>query len=162
SAGWRTREADALAEHERLGGEIEAAKRAGETIGGELAGHAERVAALETALREAQEKSSTQRGAVTEVQQQIQVSAAEARGVDERWTQAEARRDRLAGEEKSLVAIAPGELESAQRSADAAAARHNAALAVVADWQARIPALDDERRTLQERVNDEARRHAEL
>ncbi len=162
SAGWRARDADAVAEHERLGGEVEAAERASEAITGELVGHAERLAALEAALREAQDESSTQRSAVAAVQQQIQVLAAEARGVDERWTQAEARRDRLAGEEKSLVQVVPGELEAAQRDAAAAEAKHKAALAVVADWQTRIPALDDERRSLQELVNDEARRHAEL
>ena len=95
SAAWRSRESDAGAEHARLGGEIEAAERAAESLAGELATHASRVAELEGTLREAQSRSSAQRGAVATVQQQIQVSAAEARGVDERLTQAEARRERL-------------------------------------------------------------------
>jgi chromosome segregation protein len=162
SAGWRAREADAMAEHARLGGEIDAAEQAGKAIDAELAGHAERLAAFEAALRDAQALSSAQRGAVAEVQQQIQVSAAEARGVDERLTQAEARRDRLVGEEKALVAIEPGELEAAQRGAGDAEANHKVSLAAVADWQARVPALEEERKSLQDLVNDEARRHAEL
>jgi chromosome segregation protein len=97
-----------------LGGEIEAAERAAESLAGELATHASRVAELEEA-REARSRNA-ERGAVATVQQQIQVSAAEARGVDERLTQAEARRERLVGEE-GLVAIEPGELEAAQRPA---------------------------------------------
>ena len=54
------------------------------------------------------------------------------------------------------------ELEAARRAAGEADAQHAAALATVADWQARVPALDEERRTLQDAVNDEGRRHAEL
>jgi chromosome segregation protein len=87
---------------------------------------------------------------------------AEARGVDERLTQAETRRDRLVREEKALVAIEPGELEAAQRAADGAEAKHKASLAMMADWQSRVPALDEERRSLQDLVNEEARKHAEL
>ena len=162
SGAWRSRESDAGAEHARLGGEIEAAERAAESLAGELAAHASRVVDLEATLREAQTLSSAQRGAVAAVQQQIQVSAAEARGVDERLTQAEVRRERLVGEEKGLVAIEPGELASAQRAAADAEARHHASLATVSEWQTRVPALDEERKSLQDLVNEEGRRHAEL
>jgi chromosome segregation protein len=162
SAAWRARESDAVAEHARLGGEIEAAERAAEALAAELAAHAVGAGAREETLREAQSRSSAQRNAVAAVQQQIQVSAAEARGVDERLTQAEARRERLLGEEKGLVAIEPGELESAERIAADAEAKQRAALATVADWQARVPALDEERKSLQDLVNEEGRRHAEL
>ena len=162
SATWRSRESDAGAEHARLGGEIEAAERAAESLAGELTTHASRVAELEGTLREAQSRSNAQRGAVVTVQQQIQVSAAEARGVDERLTQAESRRERLVGEEKALVTIEPGELEAAQRSGADAEAKHHAALAALADWQARVPALDEERKSLQDLVNEEGRRHADL
>src|SRR6187551_1937861 len=162
SATWRSRESDAGAEHARLGGEIEAAERAAESLAGELATHAERVAELEGTLREAQSRSSAERGAVATVQQQIQVSAAEARGVDERLAQADARRERLLAEEKGLVAIEPGELEAAQHSGAEAEAKHQAALAALTDWQARVPALDEERKSLQDLVNEEGRRHADL
>ncbi|HSC63722.1 MAG TPA: chromosome segregation protein SMC, partial [Caldimonas sp.] len=162
SAAWRSRESDAATEHARLGGAIEAAERAAEALAAELSAHASRVTELEGTLREAQSRSSAQRTAVATVQQQIQVSAAEARGVDERLTQAEARRERIVGEEKGLVAIEPGELEAAQRVAAEAEAKHHASLAALADWQARVPALDEERKSLQDLVNEEGRRHAEL
>jgi chromosome segregation protein len=162
SASWRARETEAGAEHERIGVEIEAAERNAEVLAVDLEAAAGAATAVEASLREAQVHSQAQRAAVSAVQQQIQVLAAEARGVDERWTQAEARRERLLVETKGLVAIEPAELQTArQRTADADA-KHAAALATVADWQARIPALAEARRSLQERVNDEGRRHAEL
>src|SRR5664279_2267230 len=162
SASWRTREAEAAEEHVRVGARIEAAERAAEAHVAGLATHLAGVAAFEDAVREAQARSHEQRAAVVAVQQQIQVSAAEARGVDERWTQAEARRDRLLAEDKSLVMVESTELDQARRRTAEADAKHAAALAAVADWQTRIPTLEEERRTLQERVNDESRRHAEL
>ena len=108
-------------------------------------------------------RSQAQRGAVAAVQQQIQVSAAEARGVDERLdagrgaARAAARRRPRAWSRSSRPSCEP-----ARERAAAADARHAAALATVEDWQARMPALDEARRALQDRVNDEGRRHAEL
>ena len=162
SASWRTRESDAGAEHERLGAEIEAAERAGDEIGVELTAQTARLGGFDDAVRAAQAHAREQRAAVAVVQQRIQVLAAEARGVDERLNQAEARRDRLLGEEKSLVAVESSEVDAARQRAGDAEARHAAALATLTDWQARVPALEEERRTLQDAVNDESRRHAEL
>ncbi|MEO6895718.1 MAG: chromosome segregation protein SMC [Caldimonas sp.] len=162
SASWRTRESEAGAEHERIGAELEAAGRSAQLLGSDLEASTRAMAVVEESLREAQARSQAQRSAVAAVQQQIQVLAAEARGVDERWTQAEARRERLLAETEGLVAIEPAELQQARERTSAADARHAGALATVEDWQKRIPALVEGRRTLQERVNDEGRRHAEL
>ncbi len=162
SASWRAREAKAGEEHERIGAELEAAGRHAETLALDLESAAAATGAVEESLREAQARSHEQRGAVAAVQQQIQVLAAEARGVDERWTQAEARRERLLAETKGLVTIEPAELQQARERTAAADARHAAALATVGDWQGRIPALAESRRSLQDRVNDEGRRHADF
>ena len=111
SAAWRIRESEARAEHERLGGDADAAERRGEAIAADLATHATRLAASEDALRAAQARSHEQRDAVAAVQQQIQVLAAEARGVEERQQQAEARGERLRSEEKGLADVEPAEFE---------------------------------------------------
>ncbi len=116
------------------------------SIAADLAAHAARIAGSEEAVRAAQARSHEQRSAVATVQQQIQVLAAEARGVEERQAQAEARGERLRNEEKGLAEVEPAELEAARRAASDAEAQHAAALATVADWQARIPALDEARR----------------
>ena len=162
STAWRARETEAGDEHSRIGTEIESAERNAEALAVDLESAAAASGAAEESLREAQARSHEQRSSVAAVQQQIQVLAAEARGVDERWTQAEARRERLLAEAKGLVAIEPAELQQARERTAAADARHAAALATVVDWQARIPALAETRRNLQDRVNDEGRRHAEL
>ena len=49
-------------------------------------------------------------------------------------------------EEKGLAEVDPAELEAARRAASDAEAQHAAALAAVAEWQARVPALDEARR----------------
>ena len=90
-------------------------------------------------------------------------SAAEARGIDERPRPGRsAARSPARRGEAAWPAIDPGELEAAQRRPTRPRPTHRAALAVVADGQARVPALEEERRALQELVNAEGRRHAEL
>ena len=89
-------------------------------------------------------------------------AAAEMRGVDEQAAQAEGRRDRLVAEEKGLAPIDRARLDAARQRAAAAEAEHHAAEARLAEWQERVPALDEARRTLQAAANDEARRHADL
>jgi chromosome segregation protein SMC/fructose-1,6-bisphosphatase class II len=103
-----------------------------------------------------------QREIVAGVQQQIQVAAAEMRGVDEQASQAESRRDRLVAEEKGLAPVDPERLDAARQRAAEAEAAHHAAEARLAEWQERVPALDDARRALQAAANDEAHRHADL
>jgi chromosome segregation protein len=159
---WLARESEARAEDEATGAQIEAAERAGAEFTGRIASHVATLQASEAALRAAQAASGEQREVVAGVQQQIQVAAAEMRGVDERLGQAEARRDRLLGEEKGLVPIDPARLDSARQRAAETQAMHAAAEARLAEWQERVPALDEARRTLQAGANDEARRHADL
>ena len=159
---WLAREAEARAEHESTGARIETAERSGAEFTGRIAFHVATLQALEAALHAAQMKSGEQREVVAGVQQQIQVAAAEMRGVDERLGQAEARRERLLGEERGLVPVDPVRLDSARQRATEAQAAHAAAEARMAEWQERVPALDEARRTLQASANDEARRHADL
>src|SRR5206468_3071446 len=59
---------------------------------------------LEDALRQAQSRSAEQRGAVSQVQQQIQVLAAEQRIVEEQSRQLGDRRERLVADRNALAA----------------------------------------------------------
>ncbi len=162
SAGWRTREAEAVEEQGRIGAGLESSAVAAAALATELESHAAVHARLGTALLSAEAVSTEQRSIVTAVQQRIQVSAAESRGVDERHQQADARRGRLLAEEKGLLGVDAAELEAARTQASDAEARQADATARLADWQQRIPALEASRRELQGSVNDESRRHAEL
>ncbi|MCE9661591.1 MAG: chromosome segregation protein SMC [Burkholderiales bacterium] len=161
-AGWLEREKVARAERDSVGARIAAAEQAAAGFAARIAEHAATIDAALAALRAAQAGSDGQREIVAGVQQQIQVAAAEMRGVDEQAGQAESRRDRLVAEEKGLAPIDPARLDAArQRSAEAEAA-HHAAEARLGEWQERVPALDEARRTLQAAANEEARRHADL
>ena len=162
SAGWRTREAEAVEEQARIGAELESSAVAAAALSAQLEAHAASHAGVESALRVAEAVSAEQRGVVTAVQQRIQVSAAESRGVDERYDQANARRGRLLAEEKGLLGVDGAELAAARTRAGDAEARQAEATARLADWQQRIPALEASRRELQGSVNDESRRHAEF
>ena len=160
--GWQAREGEARVEHERAGGLIEAARSASLALGDEVGAHATILAAADASLRAAQAASGTQRDVVAGVAQQIQVAAAEMRGIDERLRQGEARRDKLVGEERGLAPIDPGQLEGAGQRVTAADAAHVAAEALMAEWAERVPALEEQRRNRQAAANDEAKRHAEL
>ena len=162
SAGWRTREAEAVEEQGRTGLGLESSAVAADALSTQLEAHAAGHAGLDTALRDAERVSAEQRSLVTAVQQRIQVSAAESRGVDERLDQAQARRGRLLAEEKGLLGVDSADLEAARARTTDAEARQAEATARLADWQQRIPALEAARRELQGSVNDESRRHADL
>ncbi len=159
---WAARETEASTEHLATGARIGSAEHAAAEFASRIAAQGATIAAAEAALRAAKATGDAQREVVAGVQQQIQVAAAEARGVDERLGQVETRRERLLGEEKGLAPVEPARLDAArQRSTDAQAV-HAAAEARLAEWQERVPALDEARRALQSGANDESRRHAEL
>ena len=54
-------------------------------------------------MRDAQQRSNQQRGAVAEVQQQIQVLAAESRSLDDQTRQLQQRSERLGSERQGLA-----------------------------------------------------------
>jgi chromosome segregation protein len=161
-AGWLAREAEARTEHAAAGTRIEAAERAAADFATQVAAHAKALEAAATALQAAQARSGGQREVVAGVQQQIQISAAEMRGLDERLQQTAIRRDRLVGEEKGLAPVEPERLEAARALSAEAAAVSTGAESRLAEWQQRVPDLDEARRALQAAANDEAKRHADL
>ena len=117
---------------------------------------------FEEALRQAQLKSNEQRSSVTQVQQQIQVLAAEQRSIEEQSRQLDQRRERLladrnalaAPDEQGLVALRE-QLQLAEEAANTSAAR-------LQTLQEEVPGLDEDRRQRQQAVNDESARLADL
>ena len=161
NAQWARRQDEAKAELETLGARLAQA----EEHGAELAAQAEEQAAglplLEDALREAQGRSTAQRQRVGQVQQQIQVLAAESRSLDEQLRQEGGRRERLASERRGLAAPELSLLEAAGQQAAQAAAAQEQAEALLHEFQERVPELDTRRREQQEAVNREAARLAD-
>ena len=159
---WSEQRAEASQELERVAVDIDAADARAQALAAQANEHAAGLPAAEESLRVAQAGSNAQRDVVAQVQQQIQVLAAESRSVDEQLRQLGARRERLAGENKSLVAPDDARLAAMQSTHAAAQAAHAEAGTRVEALGTQMPALEDDRRAKQDQANREAARHAEL
>ena len=116
----------------------------------------------EDALRVAQEKANAQRSLVTQVQQQIQVLAADQRNIEEQSRQLQSRRERLAADRNALalpdlarLASLQTQLQEAQEAAEVGEARLH-------ELQDTVPQLDEARRQRQQTLNSDSARQADL
>ncbi len=161
-AAWQQRSADAAAELESIAGQIAAADEDAATLAAQAEDHAGQLPGFEDALRTAQSRSNEQRVKVSEVQQQIQLLAADSRNVEEQSRSLKARRERLVSERQGLSApdtARLAELRNRTAAADAAKDEAEARLAQLTD---EVPALDEQRRGLQEAANRESARQSDL
>jgi len=162
TAQWATRKDDAQAEIERLAELALTGEEQTELLAAQLEEQAQALPDLEDALRQAQNRANEQRGAVTQVQQQIQVLAAEQRSIEEQSRQLGARRERLSADRNALAA--PDEARLLNLQAQLAEATEAASVneARLHELQDMVPQLDESRREQQQRVNTESARQADL
>jgi chromosome segregation protein len=161
-AQWAQRQDEALAELEGLADQMAAAEEEGELLQAQAEEAAERLPAIEDGLRAAQARANAQRGAAAQVQQQIQVLAAESRSIDEQSRQLQARRERLRAERQGLSRPDEQRLEQLQEDTAIARARHEDAEARLQALQDEQPRLEAARRARQDEANREAARASEL
>jgi len=161
AAQWQAREHDALAELDTLAAQNEDAAEQAEVLAAQCEEEAARLPALEDALRQAQEQTERQRAQVTQVQQAIQVLAAEQRGIEEQSRQLQLRRDRLGADRQALGQVDDTRLRQVQQQLEQLQATQAEAEARLHEVQDRLPPLEDERRQAQEAVNHEGRMRAE-
>ncbi len=161
-AQWNARKEEAEIELETLAGAGMDAEEKAELLAAQVEEQAMQMPELEEALRQSQLRSSEQRAAVVQVQQQIQVLAAEQRNIDEQSRQLDGRQERLRTDRNALAAPdearlnnLKAQLDEAQESAEMAEARH-------VELQDSVPQLDEERRERQQAVNTENARQADL
>nr|WP_225224127.1 chromosome segregation protein SMC [Limnohabitans radicicola] len=159
---WHQRSEQAQTELDTLAEQSVMAEDQSMTLAAQVEDQAMALPELEEALRQAQNKANEQRGSVVQVQQQIQVLAAEQRNTEEQSRQLNQRRERLQADRNALAA--PDEQRLAQLSeqlaeTEAAAAESNARLQ---ELQEQVPQLDEDRRHRQQVVNDESARLADL
>ena len=159
---WAERRESAAAELEGNAAQIEEA----EEQAGVLAAQAEEQAmewpTLEDAVRSAQAASIQQRQMVAQVQQQIQVLAAESRSVEEQSRGFKGRRERLAGERQGLQAPDTAKIDALKQQEAAASETHDVSEARLHDLSEQVPQLDDQRRTAQAAVNSESGRLSDI
>ena len=117
---------------------------------------------LEEALRVAQQRSNEQRGSVVQVQQQIQVLAADQRNIEEQSRTLNARQERLSADKNALTAPDEVRLNNLKEQLQEAQAHAEVTAAQLEDLQAHVPLLDEARRNAQQAVNNEQGKQADL
>ncbi|WP_295375769.1 chromosome segregation protein SMC [uncultured Pseudacidovorax sp.] len=159
---WDTRRADAEVELENLAGAGMDAEEQAAILAAQLEEQEARLPELEDARQRAQETANGQRGAVVQVQQQIQVLAADQRNIDDQVRQLAQRSDRLRADRQALNAPDEARLEALREEFAMAEEAASESEARLMDLQERVPQLDDDRRARQQAVNTEGARQAEL
>jgi chromosome segregation protein len=117
---------------------------------------------LEEALRVAQQRSNEQRSSVAQVQQQIQVLAADQRNIEEQSRALNARQERLSADKNALAAPDEVRLNNLQEQLQEAQAHAEVTAAQLEELQAQVPVLDEARRHAQQAVNTEQAKQADL
>jgi chromosome segregation protein len=162
AAQWSTRHTDAATETETIAAQTAQAEEQSEVLAAQALEQADRLPALEDAMRAAQTKANEQRTSVGSVQQQIQVLAAEQRNIEEQSRTLSTRRERLSADKNALAA--PDTVRLANLGVQFASAQELASTsdARLHELQAQVPQLDEERRAKQQTVNTEAHKRADL
>ena len=161
-AQWGARREDAQAEIETLAGRGVDAEEQSILLAAQLEEHDARMPELEEAQQRAQDEANSQRVAVTQVQQQIQVLAADQRNIDDQVRQLNVRAERLETDKRALAAPDEAKLVDMQEQLAAAQEAASEADARLHELQESVPQLDESRREKQQQVNTESARHAEL
>ena len=162
TAQWHSRKEEAQAEIESLAAQqVEAGEKAA-LLAAQLEEHDTHLPELDDQLRAAQAKSGEQRGTVAQVQQQIQVLAADQRNIEEQSRQLAARRERLVADKNALAAPDETRLANLQQQLAAAKDAAETADARLHELQEQVPQLDEDRRGRQQAVNTESHKQADL
>ena len=162
TAQWATRGDDAARETRALAAQaLEAEEKAG-LLGAQTEEHATQLPELEETLRQAQAKANEQRIGVGQVQQQIQVLAADQRNIEEQSRALTLRLERLGADRKALNAPDEARLSSLASQLATAQEAQAVAEARLHELTGSVPQLDEDRRAKQQAVNTESAKRADL
>ena len=161
-ATWQQRSDDAAAELAAAAEQISAADEQAELLAAQAEEQAQQQPALDEAVRAAQSASNAQRNQVAEVQQQIQLIAADSRSIDEQARGLRTRREKMGAERQGLSAPDSARLASLQLASGQAAETHAVVDAQLAALNNVAPALEERRRAQQETANRESGRQADI
>jgi chromosome segregation protein len=161
-ASWQQRSGDASRELAAVAQQIAAVDEQAKGLAAQAEEQAQQQPALDDALRAAQARSNEQRAKVTEVQQQIQLLAADSRNVDEQARALRGRRDKLATERQGLTAPDSARLAALKESSAQAAEAQSLLDGRLAALSDEVPALDEQRRAQQDAANREAGKQADI
>ncbi len=159
---WAERQEAAKRELDEVAAQREGAEEQAEVLLAQAAEQAERLPEAQDAVRAAQQRSNTQRAEVAQVQQQIQVLAAEGRSIEEQRRALGQRRERLAAERQGLAAPDLARIEALRVQEADANEQRALTEARLHELSEQVPALDEQRREAQAAVNRESSTLADL
>ncbi|MEO7953738.1 MAG: chromosome segregation protein SMC [Polaromonas sp.] len=162
TAQWATRQEDAAVETESLAEQAFEAEEKAELLAAQNEEQQSQLPALEETLRQAQSQANEQRASVAQVQQQIQVLAADQRNIEEQSRSLGLRHERLSADRKALNAPDEARLANLNTQFTSASEAQAEAEARLQELTETVPQLDEERRGLQQAVNTESARRADL
>ncbi len=159
---WITRKQDAERELGELALTAQQGQEQSTILSAQVEDHAQQLPQLQEAMRSAQLQANEQRAVVGQVQQQIQVLAAEQRSVQEQSRQLETRRERLQADQRALQAPDEAQLQSQESQWEQAREAALVADARMHELQDGLPVLEQTRRDHQQSVNTESSQQASL
>jgi chromosome segregation protein len=159
---WAVRKTEAQTEIASLNDQALNGEEKSKGLTAQLEHQSQGLPALQDALRQAQGSANEQRGSVTQVQQQIQVLAAEQRSIEEQTRQLGNRQERLSQDQKALAVPDETRVQALQAQLTQATQAATAANTSLHELQESVPKLDETRRAQQQTVNTESARQADL
>ena len=162
AAQWHDQSMQAQEELERLANQSADGDEQAEILQAQCEEQQTHLPQLEDAVRQAQNSTNEQRLRVVQVQQQIQVLAADQRNIEDQRRQMELRRERLDNDKRALSLPDLQQVEQARTSMQQAQTQAEQAQAALLELEAALPELDGQRQVAQTSVNTESSRQADL
>ncbi|MCY7371131.1 MAG: chromosome segregation protein SMC [Polaromonas sp.] len=162
TAQWALRSDDATAESGLLAAQVFEAEEKDAILAAQTEEHAAELPELEETLRQTQAQANTQRIGVGQVQQQIQVLAADQRNIEEQSRALTLRHERLGADRNALNAPDEARLSGLAVQLTDAQQAQTLLEARLHELTDSVPQLDEDRRARQQTVNLESSRHADL
>ncbi len=159
---WAERKAAAEFELEDLAEKMMAAEDQAEILAAQAEELAGNIPAFEDAVRAATTRANEQRGVAGQVQQQIQLLAAESRNIDDQSRQLNLRRERLATERQGLAASDDARLTDLRRQLEAGQEELAVFEAQLGELTETVPALDDARKAAHNDSGAQSAKQSEL
>ena len=162
SAQWAARAEEAALESESLAEQAFDADEQAELLAAQHEAQQDQLPALVEALRQAQAAAQAQRSSMTQVQQQLQVLAAEQRHVQEQLRLLGLRHERLSADRKAQGVPDAAHLAGLALQLERVRETQAAVQARLQELTETVPQRDAARRVLQQAVNTESARRADL
>ena len=162
TAQWASRKDDAAIEVENLAALAIEGEEKAELLSAQSEEQHTQLPALEEALRNAQAKANEQRAGVAQVQQQIQVLAADQRNISEQSRSLSLRLEKLTTDRNALNAPDEARLVNLTSQFESVQESQLAAVARLHELTDSVPQLDEDRRTRQLAVNTESAKRSDL